>query len=179
MKSTSIIATIGALTFAAGLAHAEAPFGTRDDVNYAKQLWAQMEDAGLVGKGSVMSTPYGGQHPHGAVLDTVDTTLEIDGNRGTVIVKRNYGGDGVSESAVADDPGQWLQSVTVMYRRDGYDPDNQDWFWAKYQPDGSLERNPKDMPLAGRVAKGADQGCIACHTAAPGEDYVFNNDRFQ
>ena len=32
--------------------------------------------------------------------------------------------------------------------------------------------------LAGRVAKGAPKGCIACHRAAPGGDLVFNNDRF-
>jgi hypothetical protein len=34
------------------------------------------------------------------------------------------------------------------------------------------------MSLAGRVAKGANEGCIACHTSAPGKDYVFTHDRF-
>ena len=66
-----------------------------------------------------------------------------------------------------------------MFRREkGYDADNKDWFWAKYKPDGSLDTNPKGMQLAGRVAKGAAQGCIACHKAAPGGDLVFNNDRY-
>lgn len=34
------------------------------------------------------------------------------------------------------------------------------------------------MALAGRVAKGADQGCIACHQTAEGGDYVYTHDRF-
>ncbi|MCB1809044.1 MAG: hypothetical protein KDJ99_28985, partial [Candidatus Competibacteraceae bacterium] len=61
-----------------------------------------------------------------------------------------------------------------MYQRPGYDPDNNDWFWARYLPDGSLDKNAEGIALAGRVAK-ADPpgGCIACHTAAPGGDLVF------
>jgi hypothetical protein len=35
---------------------------------------------------------------------------------------------------------------------------------------------PDGMQLAGRVAKGADEGCIACHTGAAGDDYVFTFD---
>jgi len=35
------------------------------------------------------------------------------------------------------------------------------------------------MKLAGRVAKGAPTGCIACHKAAPGGDYIFNHDRYK
>ena len=59
-------------------------------------------------------------------------------------MKNNYGGDGVSEQTVANDPGGNLGAVTVMYKREGgYDPDNADWFWAKYKPDGSLDVNPK------------------------------------
>ena len=29
---------------------------------------------------------------------------------------------------------------------------------------------------AGRIAKGADQGCIACHQSAPGGDYLYVTD---
>ncbi len=46
----------------------------------------------------------------------------------------------------------------------------------KYLPDGALDKNPKGMSLAGRVGKGADAGCIACHLGAGGEDYVFTTD---
>ena len=58
----------------------------------------------------------------------------------------------------------------VALRDAGYDPENKDWFWAKYLPSGELDKNPNGMQLAGRVAKGAEVGCIACHTAAGGED---------
>ena len=68
-------------------------------------------------------------------------------------------------------------AVTVMFQREsGYDDDNKNWYWAKYLADGSLDKNPKGMELAGRVAKGADAGCIACHSGADGEDYEFLRD---
>ena len=152
-------------------------FGGDDSVAYAAQLWGALNDVGMAGSNAVMSKPYKGQHPHGAVLDTIEGSVTVSGHKGRVIVKRNYGGEGVSEAAVANDPNKFLGAVTVMFKREaGYDSDNQDWFWAKYLPDGSLDKNPKGMQLAGRVAKGADKGCIACHGAAPGGDMVFNHD---
>ncbi len=73
------------------------------------------------------------------------------------------------------DPGKHLGAITVMFRREaGYDEDNQNWFWVKYLPDGSLDKNAKGMALAGMVAKGADVGCIACHSGD--EDYLFTTD---
>ena len=70
-------------------------------------------------------------------------------------------------------------AVTVMQRLQGYDPDNHDWFWVKYAPDGSILKNPKGMLLAGRVAKGnKKKGCVACHRAAPGGDMVYLHDRY-
>ncbi len=68
---------------------------------------------------------------------------------------------------------KYLGAVTVMLKRPGYDPETQDWFWAKYLPDGSLDKNPAGMLLAGKVAKGKPAGCIACHSAAPGGDMMF------
>lgn len=74
-------------------------------------------------------------------------------------------------------PNKHLGAYTVMFRREaGFDADNQNWFWVKYLPDGSLDKNPAGMRLAGKVAKGADVGCIACHTGA-GDDMVFTSDR--
>ncbi len=154
------------------------PFGTSQDASYAASLWKEMTKQKLVGKNSISSTPYTGMHPHGAILDTMQSTLSLNGNHGDVIVKKNFGGENISKEAVANDPDKWLKAVTVMYRREkGYDAENKDWFWVKYAPDGSVMKNPKGMQLAGRVAKGMDQGCIACHTSAPGGDMVFNNDR--
>ena len=79
----------------------------------------------------------------------------------TIIVKRNYGGEGVSIANVANDPAKYLKAVTVMLKRPGYDPETGDWFWAKYNADGSIAKE-------GKVA-----GCIGCHTAAINNDWIF------
>jgi len=68
-----------------------------------------------------------------------------------------------------------------MYQREsGYDTDNQDWFWAKYNPDGSLYQKKvegKIMQMAGRIWKGKtmeqNRGCLYCHASAGGGDYIF------
>lgn len=156
------------------------PFGNKEDIAYAADLWQALTEARLVGKNTITSTPYKGTHPHGAILDTMDTTITVNGHTGDVIVKKNFGGEGISKEAVANNPDKWLKAVTVMFRREkGFDTENKDWFWVKYAPDGTVMKNPKDMALAGRVAKGMDQGCIACHGAAPGGDMVFNHNRLQ
>jgi len=167
---------LGVLVFLTGSASAAAPFGGEEDVDYARNLWQTMMDAGYAGKDGMMSRPYVGQHPHGAILDTIEGKIALDGNLHTIIVKRNYGGEGVSIANVANDPAKYLKAVTVMLKRPGYDPETRDWFWAKFKADGSLDTNPAGMMLAGKVAKGKPQGCIACHTAAPGGDMMFLHD---
>jgi hypothetical protein len=143
-------------------------------VAYADTLWQALKEANLAGDDAILATPYEGQHPHGAVLQTLSYNLKVEDHMGAVIVKRNYGGEGVSKEKVANNPDQYLGAVTVMYQREkDYDPDNRNWFWAKYKPDGSLDQSPEGAPLAGRVA-----GCINCHSAASGGDLVFNNDRY-
>lgn len=157
-----------------------APFGDPDSVAYAAKLWSALKEAKLVGSDRILSKPYTGQHPHGAVLTNLESKLTVGDDTGPVIVKSNFGGKGVSINAVSQDPDKYLGAVTVMYQRAGYDPDNNDWFWAKYLPDGSLDKNPKGMKLAGRVAKvNPPAGCIACHKSAPGGDMVFTNDRYK
>ena len=167
---------LGVLIFLAGNVNAAAPFGGEEDVGYAKNLWQTMVDAGYAGKDGLMSRPYKGQHPHGAVLDTIEGKIALDGDLHTIIVKRNYGGEGVSIANVANDPAKYLKAVTVMLKRPGYDPETKDWFWAKFKPDGSLDTNPAGMMLAGKVAKGKPKGCIACHSSAPGGDMMFLHD---
>lgn len=147
-----------------------------DDTNvkYSQDLWSALAKAGLAGKSAKADTPYKGQAPHGAVLETITSEVTVGGLKGKVVVKRNYGGKGVSTDAVSKDRGKYLKAVTVMFKREkGYDADNNDWFWVKYKPDGSLHTNPKGMMLAGRVMKGADKGCIACHSAVKDKDYIF------
>ena len=161
-------------------AWAAPPFGSPDDLSYAAALWKQLTDERLVGKNTITSTPYAGTRPHGAILDTMDSQITVKGHTGDVIIKKNYGGKGVTKEAVANDPDKWLKAITVMFRREkGFDSDNKDWFWAKFKPDGSLHENEKGVKLAGKVAKGMPKGCIACHKAASGGDFVFNNDRIK
>lgn len=154
-----------------------APFGSDEDISYAQKVWTAMQAAKLAGDDVIHTVPYEGVEPHGFVLETFFTHATIDGHTGRLIVKRNYGPEGVGVDAVQMDPAKHLAAVTVMFQReDGYDADTQNWFWVKFLPDGSLDKNPAGMSLAGKVAKGADQGCIACHTGAPGEDFVFTSD---
>ena len=153
------------------------PFGTKADVAYSQDLWAALVKARLVGKNAINTRPYEGQAPHGAVLQTIDTSVVVRGKRGRVVVKKNFGPKGVSITDVWTNPNKHLKAVTVMFKRKGYDRDNQDWFWVKYKPNGKLHTNPKGMMLAGRVAKGKDKGCIACHKGAGGGDYLFINDK--
>ncbi len=175
MKKTTLIAAISlSISMTAGAG--EMAFSGPDSVAYSKDLWSALGAAKLVGSPADNPAPYKGVHPHGAVLTTATSSVSVSGHTGTVIVKKNYGGEGVSTDGVAKDPAKYLKAVTVMFKReDGYDADNQNWFWAKYKADGSLDENEKGMKLAGRVAKGKPKGCIACHTAAPGGDMIYTN----
>lgn len=178
MKNFLVTATaIVSLSVGGASVAQNAPFGTDTDAEYAALLWEAMVAVKLAGEGSIMSLPYEGTDPHGMLLETFYTEATIDGHTGSLVVKRNYGPVGVEVEAVQMEPEKYLGAYTVMFRREaGYDVDNQNWFWAKYLPDGSLDKNPKGMRLAGRVAKGADAGCIACHTGAGGDDFLFTTD---
>lgn len=170
-----------AILIAAGPAGAGSkPFGTANDVAFGDSLWKTLLEARLVGSNTFRPMPYETEPPHGNIVETMDGMLNVKGREGIVIVKKNFGERGKTTlEDVANNPGKFITSVTVMFKREkGYDPDNKDWFWAKYQPSGQLMKNPKGMALAGRVAKGSDKACIACHAGAPGDDYVFIHDRY-
>jgi len=111
---------------------------------------------------------YEGSSPHGAYLKMyLNRTAAGRPNElphGSIIIKENYAEDG-----------ETLMAITVMYRSEGYNPSAGDWYWAKYNPDGSVAVSPPDkgsMQLSGRV-----KGCIACHgDGAADGDFVFFND---
>ncbi len=152
----------------------EAPFGNEDDIEYAKALWEIMVQKDLAGDNAIRTIPYDGVDPHGKMLETFFTNATLNGHKGLLIIKRNFGPEGVEADAVLANPDKHLGAITVMFQREkGYDEDNQNWFWVKYLPDGSLDKNAKGVALAGKVAKGADKGCIACHADAPGDDFIF------
>jgi hypothetical protein len=75
---------------------------------------------------------------------------------GATIVKENY------------TPDSTLAAVTVMYKVEGYNPEHNDWFFAKYLPSGELDTGPNGAPLEGRVA-----GCQGCHGGQKDNDYLF------
>jgi hypothetical protein len=161
---------------------AQMPMGSTSDVSYAKKLWQVMVNTRLVGPDAKPLKPFfGGAKPHGIILEIVSQQLRVEAHTGFIVVKKNYDGEGVTEASVANNRAKYLSSITIMYQREvGYDLDNQNWFWVKYKPDGSLfTANFKDMPvgMAGRILKGETReqngGCIYCHSSAGGSDYIF------
>jgi len=176
LMALSVVVVMMSVSFSANAK----PFGNPDDISFAQKLWDKMTHSRLVGKNAFRPMPYDTAPPHGNIVETLDGFMEMNGRNSVVIVKKNFGERGkTTVEDVADNPGKFMTSVTVMYKREkGYDPESKDWFWAKYTPKGKLMKNPKGMALAGRVAKGSDKACIACHSLAPGGDFVYIHDRY-
>ena len=178
LKKARLIAIPALITLLAGCSAAQMPdkmpFGGKNSVAYSQQLWDSLSTARLAGPNAKADGVYKGTHPHGAMLETLYGKVSVNGHEGDVVVKRNYGGKNITAADVSANRAKYLKAVTVMFKReDGYDSANQNWYWAKFKPDGSLHTNPKGMMLAGRVAKGMPVGCISCHKSAPGGDYLF------
>ena len=67
---------------------------------------------------------------------------------GAIIVKEGY----------SSNNGSSINTVTVMKKIDGYDPDHGDWFWASYEPNGKINN------------AGSLSSCYNCHSS--GIDYI-------
>ena len=130
------------------------------DEEMARELWEELQAAGyqenwatVPGKGKL----YKGQAPHGALLSTYLSPEAVEALKSkpgempadAIIVKENY------------TPDEQLDSITVMYKEPGYDPDHGDWYWAKFAPDGTMQ------------AAGKPKGCISCHGSVRSNDYIF------
>ena len=50
-----------------------------------------------------------------------------------------------------------------MYKVDGYDADNNDWWWMKRLADGTVE------------AEGQAAGCINCHGGQRANDFIWTS----
>ena len=155
------------------------PFGGEEDVKFAEALWEAIKGyPDWLLKTDVIK----GNTPHGAFVRIYYNVVTVDGKPYHVINKDNFMGKDaegkeVEIETVAKSPEKYLAAATAMVQREaGYDPDNNNWFWVKYGADGSIAKNDKEMSLAGRVAKGMDMGCIACHKGAKDGDYIFIND---
>ncbi len=153
----------------------EMPFGGPEDVKFAEGLWKATHG---YQDWMIRSDYFNGNSPHGGVNRMYYDIVTVDATPYHVIVKDNFGGDGATIDTVGEAPADYLMAVTVMVQREsGYDADNNDWFYVKYGADGMIGQNDMQMSLAGRVAKGMNMGCIACHQNAGGGDFIFTNDR--
>ncbi|NPV08221.1 MAG: c-type cytochrome [Anaerolineae bacterium] len=132
-----------------------------EDQQLAQELWQILQQADYQDNWSTIpgkGTFYTGQFPHGMLLSTYlnpEAALAVASQSGSmpdgaIIVKENYLED------------RTLDAYTVMWKREGYNPGHNDWFWAKYGPGGALD-------IAGAVP-----GCISCHGSVWSNDYIFS-----
>ena len=146
------------LTLATGLLAACASLGTPEDQSSASSLWDEIADHRDWGFFAEHVGIQPGESPHGDFIATYINSIASSNQEapplGSILVKENYSDDDIST----------LDSYTVMKRIDGYDPDNGDWFWARYNSEGTLTHS-------GKVAM-----CSDCHFDADGDDFVFLND---
>ena len=57
-----------------------------------------------------------------------------------------------------------VTAITVMVKMpDGYDSENNDWWWGMYDKEGRVAEMSGKVPV-----------CIACHKPAAADDYVFS-----
>ena len=104
--------------------------------------------------------------PHGAFVKTYMNRVAAGNSaelpHGSIIIKENFS------------PEKKLMAVTLMHRSKGYNPDANDWYWIKYNPDGTTAM--MDTPKGKMKIAGKAKGCIECHSGADGDDYTFFND---
>lgn len=135
-----------------------------EPIDYAtvvgEMLWQELQAADYAENWETLPDRdrlYQGTEPHGAWLSTflnptaMDALADQPGQLpvGATIVKENYNED------------QELDGITVMQKQANYGDAYPYWVWASYAPDGSIQ------------ASGAVEGCIACHSEARANDYVF------
>jgi hypothetical protein len=118
---------------------------------------------------------YEGNAPHGGILRAYLNNVAYDAverkvgafPHGSILVKENHVAgdlelDRSDEDRSVNGFAGNLDSVTLMVKIEGYNPEVGDWFWAKLQPDGTID------------AAGKPAGCIGCHTQVVANNYVFD-----
>ncbi len=71
---------------------------------------------------------------------------------GAIIVKENYMPDGIYDT------------MTVIYKVQGYNLDHNDWFFTKIGADGGVQ------------AEGRVESCQTCHSARRDNDYIYTGE---
>jgi hypothetical protein len=149
----------------------EAWYGKKSDVALAKALWRALETARMVGPRRLQVHAFEGRKPHAIVQQVWAGNVRVQGRMGRAVVKANHKKKGASVAAAYDRPDRFLSDYTVMFKAaKGYDPRNQDWFWVKYEPDGSIGADGNGVAIAGRVDSPSGYGCAGCHRKLGGQD---------
>jgi hypothetical protein len=99
---------------------------------------------------------YKGKEPHGSLLTTyVNETAHRSARKNRNDRRGNYR----KENYTSD---KKTGGSYVMYKIKGYNPANNDWFWARFASDGKTE------------ASGKADACIKCHINKKENDYIFS-----
>jgi len=150
--------TLALATLSLGILAACTSLGTPEDQQVASSLWTSIEGHREWGFFDDHPGVMKGKSPHGKYVATYINNVargnQADPPYGSILVKENYS---------SDDPAD-LGGYTVMERIEGYDPENGDWFWARFDAKGKQTHS-------GKVAM-----CFDCHFDADGDDFVFLND---
>jgi len=101
---------------------------------------------------------YPGHSPHGAYVKLYANDIALKAANkagkampyGAILIKENY-----------DKDKKTLSVITPMYKVKGFNPDGDNWFWAKYSPDGT----PMQVGKVG--------GCMNCHSVQKSRDWIF------
>ncbi len=95
-----------------------------------------------------------GRAPHGPLHKVYVNDRALKSTRppvqyGSIAVKENYGTD------------KKLKAITVMYKLQGFNPGDGDWFWAKYSTKGKADKFGKPA------------GCVGCHGTRASNDFIL------
>jgi len=155
-RSTSrVLVTLSAAALAVLACSAPTPSGEQDQGGSLRAAIADYHNwAGFPGHEGIQP----GDGTHGNFIRTfVNATAAASIEHplpGSIIVKEAY--------ETQDE--QSMVELVAMQKVAGSDPENGNWIYALYRPDGTLT-------ASGSVAK-----CCHCHSRAEGGDYVFLND---
>ena len=142
-----------------GCGDKEGDSGTDADTEIAEEIWGEIGDLQTWNQLSGWEGVVESSSVHGGSVQIWLNSLAYDAlsNNGEV----PDGGVIVKES-FSDAAGAELKDYTVMKKISGYNADGADWFWAKFETDGSV------------ATAGSPDMCTGCHSA--NADYLqFTN----
>ena len=135
-----------------------------DDQERANEIWDEMNGYKSWGQISDFSGIQSSNSVHGSYVQVwineiaesflSDSTSSGQLPNGSLIVKEGY----------SDSNGSDISKITIMKKIEGYDPNNNNWYWANFNPGGDL---------GGK--NGKEAFCYNCH--ASGQDYLLSTTR--